>query len=512
MTNPTFTRAPGLYDRIGTEMSEAASITARLQAVLASFGYQTVETPLVEYADLFLTKSGDDAVKRLFHFELRGRHLCLRSEFTPAAVRLYVERFQHKPKPIRWQFAGPVFRYESPQRSHSRQFTMLGTELIGMPGVFGDAETIGMATQGLYKIGLHEWTLVIGHIGLISQILDCFGLERRIKRFLLGQIENLRRTDRGRGYVEQEVQKLYLGAAEAAKLDGLTEGGSIDPALMNKTLTLLLDSANLVMPGGGRSPEEIARRLLTKQRYAAQHDRVASALDLLEKLIAIEETPQVAIPMLESLLGDLPDSDAALATLQSLKQTLDLLTAYNIDPAQIRVMPGMARGLNYYTGIVFEIHTLAGDSSSQLCGGGRYDDFIRVLGASQDTPAVGFAYGLQRILQELSRLGYQHETRALPSAAIIPIAEADMAEAIRVATQLRESFTAELVQPPANHNQLVQLLNRFGEGEKDYVIVLGENERGTGMISLRDMKTGEQTRCTVAQAMDVINRNAKGNS
>src|SRR6266852_3946577 len=110
-------RPPGFYDRTTQEATEAAAVTAELQQMMSRFGYQVVETPLVEYADLFLTKSGDEAINRLFNFEMYGRQLCLRPEFTASAARLYIERYQHELKPIRWQFAGPIFRYESPQRS-----------------------------------------------------------------------------------------------------------------------------------------------------------------------------------------------------------------------------------------------------------------------------------------------------------------------------------------------------------------------------------------------------------
>src|SRR5215470_2726495 len=185
MSPSSIGRPPGFYDRTAPEVAEANAVTAELQRVMARFGYAMVETPLVEYVDLFLTKSGDEAINRLFNFEMYGRQLCLRPEFTASAARLYIERFQHELKPIRWQFAGPIFRYESPQRSHSRQFTMLGVELIGPSGVGGDAEMMALACRGLLALGLDQWTLAIGHVGLVGQLLDRFGLDRRIRRLML---------------------------------------------------------------------------------------------------------------------------------------------------------------------------------------------------------------------------------------------------------------------------------------------------------------------------------------
>lgn len=501
MINTAFARPPGLYDRLPDEFAEAREVIGKLQAAMTRFGYQIVETPLVEFADLFLTKSGDDAVNRLFHFELRGRHLCLRSEFTPSAVRLYVERFQHEPKPIRWQFAGPVFRYESPQRSHSRQFTMLGTELIGATGISGDAETIGMATQGLISIGLREWILHIGHVGLVSQLLDRFALDRRVKRFLLGQIENLRRPDRGRDYVEEQVRQLYAGLP-TLPVAGKEANEDDEAASMTQTISLLLESANLVMPSASRTPQEIAQRLLKKQRRASHHQDTLKAIDFLDRLTRINDVPDRAFAEIDALIADLASDKELQTTVNTFRQTVALLEAYGIPSSQVHIAMGMARGLNYYTGIVFEVHTLTGDSSSQLCGGGRYDDFIRVTGAAKDTPAVGFAYGLERLLQELHRLGQQTAPAQRVAATIVPLDEADSFTAAQLATRLREAVNIDLYPPPVRN--LTQTLTRLGKQGVPFVFIIGEAERAADQISVRDMRTGQQSTCTLDTALAAI--------
>src|SRR5688572_27496423 len=97
----TLSRAPGFYDRVPSEVNAASTVTTALQQAMTRFGYALIETPIVEQTDLFLTKSGDEAINRLFNFEMYGRQLCLRPEFTASAARLYIERYQHEPKPIR---------------------------------------------------------------------------------------------------------------------------------------------------------------------------------------------------------------------------------------------------------------------------------------------------------------------------------------------------------------------------------------------------------------------------
>lgn len=477
-------RPPGFHDRSAQETAEATAVVAALQRVMTRFGYQLVETPVVEYADLFLTKSGDEAINRLFNFEMYGRQLCLRSEFTASAARLYVERHQHDLKPIRWQFAGPIFRYESPQRSHSRQFTMLGTELIGPSGGGGDAETMALAVNGLMAAGLHNWTLVIGHVGLVGQLLDRFDLDRRTRRLVLGHIENLRRPDRGRKYVEEQFEQMYAGLPQQLeRLEGDTPEADGD---MGRVLELLLESANLGTTGTGRTNEDVARRLLNKQRRADQHQEVLRALDLLQALAAIEGSPDIAFQALDAVL---PDDEAIRTTARSFRAAVDLLSAYDIGPERISLEMGLARGLNYYTGIVFEAHTKVGDSASQLCGGGRYDDLIRVLGASQDVPAVGFAYGLERILQELRRGSFK-VTPSGVRALVVPIDDADNAEAARVSTLLREHAAIELYTPPTGN--LSQALAQADQRRTPYVILIGATEREAQQLTMRDMRAGIQ--------------------
>jgi histidyl-tRNA synthetase len=166
---------------------------------------------------------------------------------------------------------------------------------------------------------------------------------------------------------------------------------------------------------------------------------------------------------------------------------------------QVRLNMGLARGLNYYTGLVFEIHSEAG----QLCGGGRYDEFIRVLGAAADTPAVGFVYGIERILSHLRTNG----AALLPAveALVVPVDDEDDAEAARVAMRLRTGVhgaIVELYAPPTRN--LSQVLARANKRGTPYVIIIGEAERANGTVMIRDMQAGTQYTCTVDELIALI--------
>lgn len=479
---PTPGRPPGVYDRTPNEAVEAAQLAAQMNSTFARFGYQSIETPTIEYADLFLTKSGDEAINRLFTFELYGRQLCLRSEFTASAARLYVERYQHEPKPIRWQVYGPVFRYESPGRGHSRQFTSIGAELIGAAGSAGDSEALGMAAAGLRVAGLKGWQIVIGHIGLVAALLERFKLDRRTRRLILGQIENLRR--RGRAYVEEQYESMIAltesGATAARRLSSETYSSE----QLANALELLLESANLGTTGTGRSNEDVARRLLTKQQRAEQRDEVRAALDFLEQLTSIRGKPAEALPKLEALLNDNP---IVRSLFQQFKSTLDLLAEYGVDESQLDIQMGLARGVNYYTGIVFEFYSRDGD---QLGGGGRYDDFIRIIGGSQETPAVGFMFNLERLLEAARADGFQ-KTADVPDILVIPIDETDTGYAAKIANKLRERLTVELYPPPTK--SITAANNYATRRGVPLVIIVGERERAAETFTVRDLRDNQQT-------------------
>ncbi|GAB4553975.1 MAG: ATP phosphoribosyltransferase regulatory subunit [Anaerolineae bacterium] len=499
MILPTLSRPPGFYDRLGLESAAVSDLTQKLADLIARFGYQVVETPLVEHADVFLTKSGDEAVSRLFTFEIHGRTLCLRSEFTPSAVRLYVERFQHEPKPLRWQFAGPVFRYESPGLGNSRQFTMLGAELIGAAGAGGDAEVIGMAAYALQTIGVTNWSLSVGHVGLTGALLDGFGLDRRVRRYMLGQVENLRRPNRGRAFVEAELAKLYSGIPEQLPngaplpISALTE----DTERFGQALHMLLESADLGSTGKGRSSEDIARRLLAKQRRFGQREQIGRALDFLEQLVHLEGPPKQVLPALENLIPS--DNAVASETFRTFRAALDLLPAYGISQEQLKVQMGMARGLNYYTGIVFELYDQQG---AQLCGGGRYDELIRVLGAAQDTPAVGLAFGVERIATALGLDAVDAMPRETVAALIVPLDESDDFVAAQTAMALRIHGRVEVFAPPTRN--LSQVLARANRRGTPFVILIGADERASGHLTVKDMRARTQTSATLQDVAALI--------
>ena len=353
------------------------------------YGYIPVRTPIVENAEIFLTRAGDKLIDKLLTFAQRGQQLTLRPEFTASAAAKYVQ--ENLSEIVRWQFRGDVFEDIPDQYAHDYQRYNIGAELIGWSGSEAEAEVISMAAQGLLKTGFTDWKLVIGHSGLQAHLLNQFGLDKRTTRLLLSQREALAHPETA----EETHRKLY----DALQLDNNTSPGNVSASNSEteKMLDVLLDSTRYGTTMGGRSRRDIAERLLHKQERSLERENIDAAILFLQKWCQIESDPDVAFPQISDLIAE--DDIYGLQLLADWELTVELLEAYNVHPERIIIQPDLARNWEYYTGIVFGIRTT---DRTYIAAGGRYDELTRLLGGSRAVPAVGMAYYVDRILPVLA--------------------------------------------------------------------------------------------------------------
>ncbi|WP_162182963.1 ATP phosphoribosyltransferase regulatory subunit [Neosynechococcus sphagnicola] len=105
-------RVRGVVDALPDDCELNRQITERLKSCFESFGYRPLDVPIIEHTDLYLRKSGEEIIDRLYDFVYRNRRLCLRPEMTASVMRAYIDNFQADSLPVRLHYAGPVFRYE----------------------------------------------------------------------------------------------------------------------------------------------------------------------------------------------------------------------------------------------------------------------------------------------------------------------------------------------------------------------------------------------------------------
>ncbi|MCH3978559.1 MAG: ATP phosphoribosyltransferase regulatory subunit, partial [Candidatus Methanomethylophilus sp.] len=167
----------GTRDFLPDELEKRRHYESVLRGVARRFGYREIETPIFEEAELFILRSGPNVMKELYAFKDKGdREIALRPEMTAPVIRAFVNGMGSYPKPIKLFYFGQCFRYERPQAGRYREFFQFGSEIIGAATVETDAESIAMAASMIRALGLKDYKLRIGHIGVLRQRIADIGV------------------------------------------------------------------------------------------------------------------------------------------------------------------------------------------------------------------------------------------------------------------------------------------------------------------------------------------------
>ena len=388
---------PGMADVTGGSFERSAKIVDALAGYYVSRGYAPIDTPIVEDADLFVRKSGGELSGMLYTFDdPGGNRVSLRPEFTPSVIRHYIEHASDFGAPSRLSYSGPVFRYHSLDSGDLRQFTQVGTELIGLAGSDADAEILSIACGGLEELGLSGWTVRIGDTGLLNRVLDAHGLSDATKGFVFAHLDELK-------VASTSVDRLVALADEMGLIRAQDEGDLAPVATENgeeATRRFVRDmlSDSVSSPVGRRTTEQIVERLLRKLRRADSPDRLASALALVADLSKVSGAPDETLPVVEEILRA---HDTDPASIDGLRALFDVLPGRRAPLLNVVLDLAFVPGIAYYTGIVFEISCDGDDSPVTVGGGGRYDGLVKALGG-EDVPAMGFALRIDRVMDAMA--------------------------------------------------------------------------------------------------------------
>jgi histidyl-tRNA synthetase len=335
-------------------------------------------------------------------------------------------------------YDGPVFRYADPadeDGDKTRQFTQLGAELIGPPAPSADGEVIAMAIEGLEALGLNNARVVVGHVGVVMAALTEFGISERAKLFLVTSIDDLKN-----GNIDAVTEKASaLGFITDVVIDDAQ--AAADRERIASTIEQVMSEGIGVSLGqntGSRTPEEIVARLARKLSQADNPADFKRALDMLSKL------SQVSGPAAEAAeTGSkvLVDSGISADLISNLTEVLASAEMEGVDTSRVNVDFGLARGLAYYTGMLFDIYA-GGTDEETLGGGGRYDGLTRALGYDRNVPALGFAYNLDAVVDALAATSESSDEVTLVS----PSESGSVNAAIEQARKLRSSGTRAAVE------------------------------------------------------------------
>jgi len=362
------------YD--GTALSALGGQADALLGLFAARGYGREEPAVLQPAELFLDRSGEEIRRRTFTLtDPSGRDMALRPDLTIAICRQAVQA--NRSFPARISYNGLVFRHQPGEPQRPTQFFQAGVELLGVKdAASGDAEILSLAVEALGACGLKDYSWRIGDLGLFSALVDALALPPQWRA-------RLKRHFWRPGYVESMIYRLGRGDG-AAKLPGT-----------RAQIEALLD-ARADAPLAGRSREDIIARALGRAAEAASMHLDARVADAVAELLDISGPAQDALVKLRALLGTIGiDLEPQLAQMEARLATLKSL---GVDLARVQFTAHFGRNMEYYTGFVFEVWAKDKEGPVQIAGGGRYDSMMEMLGAKKPVSAIGCAIRTERVL------------------------------------------------------------------------------------------------------------------
>jgi len=484
-----------------------------MRGVFDSFGYQGIELPGVETLDLHLRKAGEGIRSTMYTLRDRGqRDLCLPPEFTASVARMYIEKLEGQARPFKLYYLQSAFRYDRPQKGRYRQFTQAGVENLNAEGPQTDAEMIAIAMKSLDALGIADYEVVIGNIGIVLELLASKKMEERVRAFILQSLETMSKAPtREAGVAEIKGRLADIGVDLETGADDDRNPRDSGPAGIERILALPEDASEQLVAlvieeifgkttGGGRDAADIARNVLGKMQMRGQAAEVLDALDFIATLSGLSGKPDVALKEAEALVAG---KGLDLEPLTELKDALGYLELFDVDWDKIKIDFGFGRGLQYYTGIIFEVYIYSdnlGAEQKQVCGGGRYDNLIADLGGSKTVPALGFSFGFERVLLCVP------PERFPPGGLDVFIAavgdDAEFRVGLKAAGTFRAAGLATDIGPEgATFRKASKLADRLGAR---FTAFIGSDEVAGGFVTLRDMVSGEQEKLSADEAAERV--------
>ncbi|MEN3147168.1 histidine--tRNA ligase [Neorhizobium sp. IRAMC:178] len=454
----------GFVDRSAADIHATNEMTAKIREVYERYGFDPVETPLFEYTDALGKFLPDSDRPNEGVFSLQDdddQWMSLRYDLTAPLARHVAENFNEIQLPFRTYRAGYVFRNEKPGPGRFRQFMQFDADTVGAPGVQADAEMCMMMADTMEALGLKgQYVIRVNNRKVLDGVMEAIGLGGEDKA---GQRLNvLRAIDKLDKFGPQGV-KLLLGPGRKDESGDFTKGAGLDEEQVEKVTGFVSSLA-------------VDKALVDE-----------NTLDL----VALAES---ACQNLDIASLQLEEGFSELKTIQSLA----LSSGYG--PDRIKIDPSVVRGLEYYTGPVFEAE-LTFDVTNEkgekvvfgsVGGGGRYDGLVsRFMG--QPVPATGFSIGVSRLMTALKNLGKLGQDEVI-APVLVTVMDGDvesMGRYQRFTQALRnEGIRAEMYQ--GNWKKFGNQLKYADRRGCPIAIIQGGDERAQGVVQLKDLIEGKR--------------------
>jgi histidyl-tRNA synthetase len=535
-------RPRGFDDRGPAEIAATRRMLETIRQVYERYGFEPVETPAIEYTDALgkFLPDQDRPNEGVFSFQDDDEQwLSLRYDLTAPLARYVAENFDALPKPYRSYRVGWVFRNEKPGPGRFRQFMQFDADTVGSASPAADAEMCMMAADTMEALGIPRGSYVVkvSNRKILDGVLETIGLrgeENAGKRLTV-----LRAIDKFDRLGIQGVRQL-LGHGRKDESGDFTRGAELDETKIEKVLGIvdaLVQALELGTNASNVLRQKIHEALVELDQLKPtdrkdlftpsishpvnlndeQVGRVWSflqtrfsddSIEVFGPAASTDEGPAVRYPwgqqsfasdaMTFSAWADLiQNSEIGRQGVHELIQIATILRASGYGPEQISFESSVVRGLEYYTGTIFEVglnfQTDGADGSPQFgspSGGGRYDGLVARF-RGEPVPATGVSIGVSRLAAVLRYLG-KLDDKPEPGPVVVTVFDKDrLADYQTMVAKLRAAeIRAELYL--GNPRNLGNQLKYADKRNAPCVVIQGSDEKAKGEVTIKDLIVGAE--------------------
>ncbi|MBX3727317.1 MAG: histidine--tRNA ligase [Xanthomonadales bacterium] len=426
---------PGALELLPREQIAFQRLLDTIRATYERFGFLPVETPVMELAEVLLTKEGGETERQVYFAQSTGDReagrapeLALRFDLTVPLAR-YVAQYEHQLAfPFRRYQIQRVYRGERAQRGRFREFYQCDIDIVGKDAlpVRYDAELPAVIHHLFTGLGFSGFRIEINNRKLLRGFLAALGIDD-------GERQKL---------VLREVDKLDKRGADWLR-ETLAGQFGLDAPTVDRLLAFV----------GSRS------------------ESYGHAGELLDGLAAAHDHP-----LLEQGVAEL-------------REVLARLADFGVPDSHVRLNFAIARGLDYYTGTVYETVLTDHPEIGSVCSGGRYEDLASHYTKSR-LPGVGLSIGATRLFWQLRELGLFRDSGSTVQVLVALLDEAQLPEALRLAMTLREAgINVETQLEPGKLKNQLKYADRAGIR---FVAIPGPDELARGVVAVKDLARQSQ--------------------
>lgn len=450
----------GTRDFSATEMVKRNHIFNTISSVFKKYGYQEIQTPTMENLTTLTGKYGDEGDKLIFKVLNSGDYLsniptekldsrnsqaliseisekALRYDLTVPFARYVVMHRNDISFPFKRFQIQPVWRADRPQKGRYREFYQCDADVVGSESLINEAEFVLIYQEALSKLGLKDFTIKINNRKILSGIAEIIGKPQLIVDMTVA------------------IDKL-----DKIGLDGVIK--------------------------------ELLERGFNEQD-----------IEKLKPIILLSGSNEEKLNSLSEVLSASKVGLKGIAEIESIFNYLELLTSQTQESVRqnLELDITLARGLNYYTGAIFEVKTNEVAMGS-IGGGGRYDDLTGMFGLS-DLTGVGISFGADRIYDVLEELKLFPESTSESTTVLISNFD-EQAErfALPLLQKLRTSGISAEIYPSSA--KLKKQMTYADDKNIPFVILIGSDEMESGLLTLKNMKSGEQQKLSADQIIGLL--------